>query len=294
MAELTVRFDLSFGSRSLRAILVGSMILSAASEVASESVTLNTYYPAPSGVYVQMIATGATFLARDSGCLDVGTSAAGCNGVEMYVNGTTTLNGNTTINGSLNVTGAFGVGQIITTGNNIANTGAPCTADVTIGSSGCIAGSTRHDSSVMFWSNASASRILNSADVFYLSVWNANPTAGANIVLGAASGSASTFNGPVTFASNVTISGFQKTTGAIETLAGASCSTPVIGFGGSCPGGQYITNVGGVYSSYYSLGAYSDFAMSGGAFTGGDSGNGTDVNTIQVICCTCPPGGCTL
>ena len=67
MAELTVRFDLSFGVRSLRCLLIAGMIFSAATEVASESVTLTTYYPAPSGVYVQMITTGNTFLARDGG-----------------------------------------------------------------------------------------------------------------------------------------------------------------------------------------------------------------------------------
>jgi hypothetical protein len=45
--------------------MTAAMIFSAATEVASESVTLTTYYPAPSGVYTQMITTGNTFLARD-------------------------------------------------------------------------------------------------------------------------------------------------------------------------------------------------------------------------------------
>ena len=66
MAELTVRFDLTFGTRSLRCLMAAAMLFSVASEVASESVTLTTYYPAPSGVYTQMIVTGNTYLARDT------------------------------------------------------------------------------------------------------------------------------------------------------------------------------------------------------------------------------------
>ena len=75
MSELTVRFDLSFGSRSLRCLMASAMIFSAVTEVASESVTLTTYYPAPSGVYSQMITTGNTWLSRDGGGVEIGTAA---------------------------------------------------------------------------------------------------------------------------------------------------------------------------------------------------------------------------
>src|SRR5262249_40585990 len=44
-------------------------------ELSSESVTLTTYYPAPSGVYSQMITTTNTFLARDGGNVGIGTSS---------------------------------------------------------------------------------------------------------------------------------------------------------------------------------------------------------------------------
>jgi hypothetical protein len=74
MADLTVRLELSFGARSMRALMAAAMIFSAVSEVASESVTLTTYYPAPSGVYTQMIVTGNTYLARDSGDVGIGTA----------------------------------------------------------------------------------------------------------------------------------------------------------------------------------------------------------------------------
>ena len=84
MAELTVRFELSFGARTLRCLLVSGMIFSAVTDVASESVTLTTYYPAPSGVYTQMITTGNTYLARDAAAAG-GTSAVGI-GVASFVN----------------------------------------------------------------------------------------------------------------------------------------------------------------------------------------------------------------
>jgi hypothetical protein len=76
MAELTLRFDMSFGTRSLRCLMAAGMIFSAVTEVASESVTLNTYYPAPSGVYAQMITTNNTYLARDGGGVTIGGSGA--------------------------------------------------------------------------------------------------------------------------------------------------------------------------------------------------------------------------
>ena len=66
MADLTLRLELSFGGKSLRLMMAAAMAALAATEVASESVTLTTYYPAPSGVYTQMITTQNTYLVRDS------------------------------------------------------------------------------------------------------------------------------------------------------------------------------------------------------------------------------------
>lgn len=52
-----------------------ALIFAAAGSLSSEQVSLSTYYPAPSGVYTNMITTGNTFLARDSGAVGVGTAA---------------------------------------------------------------------------------------------------------------------------------------------------------------------------------------------------------------------------
>lgn len=67
MAEIKIRFDLTFSRRFLTAVGAAAMMLCAVPELESESVTLSTYYPAPSGVYTNMITTGNTYLARDGG-----------------------------------------------------------------------------------------------------------------------------------------------------------------------------------------------------------------------------------
>jgi hypothetical protein len=78
--------------------------------------------------------------------------------------------------------------KITTTGNNLVTPGDPRSADIVIGSDA----GTRHDGSIMWWSNGSASRISNTGDVFNLSVWN---TAVPNIGLSATVGGASYFQG---------------------------------------------------------------------------------------------------
>jgi len=45
-----------------------------AGELGSETLTLSTFYPAPSGVYTKMITTSDTFLATTSGHVGIGTT----------------------------------------------------------------------------------------------------------------------------------------------------------------------------------------------------------------------------
>jgi hypothetical protein len=68
--EATLDFDPRIG----RGLLVLSLLLLSAGELASENVTMTTYYPAPSGVYTQMIVTNNAYLARDSGSVGIGTA----------------------------------------------------------------------------------------------------------------------------------------------------------------------------------------------------------------------------
>jgi len=71
-------------------------------------------------------------------------------------------------------TTAFAQTQIVTTGNNVMDASNPYAADVVIGSDA--AGGTRHDSSIMWWSNGSASRISTTGHTFNFSVWSAPQT----------------------------------------------------------------------------------------------------------------------
>ncbi len=74
MAELTVRLELSLSPRFARWGLAAALLTCPVAELGSETVTLTTYYPAPSGVYTRMITTNDTFLARDTGRVGVGTT----------------------------------------------------------------------------------------------------------------------------------------------------------------------------------------------------------------------------
>ncbi|UPT75695.1 MAG: hypothetical protein M0D55_08500 [Elusimicrobiota bacterium] len=75
MTEIKLTFDLTFTRRFLSRAGAIAIMLCAVPELDSESVTLSTYYPAPSGVYTNMITTGNTYLARDGGNVGVGTTA---------------------------------------------------------------------------------------------------------------------------------------------------------------------------------------------------------------------------
>lgn len=82
------------------------------------------------------------------------------------------------------------VKSLFTSGNNIINIADPHAADIVIGSDV----GARHDGSIMWWSNASASRISNTAEVFYFSIWNSSIP---NIGLSAANGGTSYFKGNI-------------------------------------------------------------------------------------------------
>jgi hypothetical protein len=90
--------------------------------------------------------------------------------------------------GTLQVAGDEYVSRILTTGNNLVSATDPKSADIVIGSDA----GTRHDASMMWWSAASASRISNTADVFYMSVWG---TTTPNVALAAAVGGTSYIQG---------------------------------------------------------------------------------------------------
>lgn len=82
--------------------------------------------------------------------------------------------------------------QVVTTGNNVIDPANPYGADVVIGSDA--AGGIRHNSSMMWWSNSSASRIASLGNDFRFSVWSSEEP---NISLAAGLGGSSFFRGNV-------------------------------------------------------------------------------------------------
>jgi hypothetical protein len=176
MTEITVRFNLTFSRRFVMTTAAAAMMLCAVPELDSESVTLSTYYPAPSGVYTNMITTGNTYLARDGGAgtrLGVGTTVPGA---------------------KLDVSGDARIQRLETTGANAITGADPHSADMVVGSDAGV----RHDSSIIMWSAASALRVFSSNDVLKVNTWN--QAAGTyNVALGAATGANSTFGGPVIY-----------------------------------------------------------------------------------------------
>ncbi len=75
MADLHLHFDLRLSQRIQRLGILAFILTGISGDLASENVSLTTYYPAPSGVYTQMITTQNTFLARDGGGVMIGSSA---------------------------------------------------------------------------------------------------------------------------------------------------------------------------------------------------------------------------
>ncbi len=74
------------GRGAAGAALIALFLACGADTVVSESVTLATYYPAPTGVYAKMLTTSDTFLARDGGSVSIG--ASGPPQAMLDVNGT--------------------------------------------------------------------------------------------------------------------------------------------------------------------------------------------------------------
>src|SRR4051812_29353204 len=77
MAEIKIKFDLTFSRRFIAAARAAAMMFCAVPELESESVTPSTYYPAPSRVYPNMIRTSNPYRAGDGGNVGCGTTAPG-------------------------------------------------------------------------------------------------------------------------------------------------------------------------------------------------------------------------
>src|SRR5579885_713362 len=105
----TLRIEAELGPRAVWPGLLSLALTALAQPLSSENVTLNTFYPAPSGVYAQMLTTGQTWLARDNGNVGVGLPAPSN---KLQVQG---LGGGTVdlaVNGQIMTGDASGVGGV--------------------------------------------------------------------------------------------------------------------------------------------------------------------------------------
>lgn len=281
MAEVNFNFQVRLTPSMVHGALVVAVMLSCAPELGSESVTLTTYYPAPSGVYAKMITTSDAYLARDGGVYDSGTNA---NGSSLILGGVTPSNGV-----KLKVmAGEAWVPLLQTTGNNVIVAGASKVADLVIGSDSG-SGANRHDSSIMMWSNASAVRLFASSDHLYLNRYDLGgglTAASVNVDLAANPGQTSTFNGPLTIFTPPATAGNALSANTLIASNISGCSTyeyqyPTPGGGNRaniCPGG-YVTLIDGLMSKTSILQIVPVIPPN---------------PTVTARCCPCPAGGCPL
>ncbi len=87
MSNIRVQLDFTVPGTPFRLAAAAGLLILLSGELGSENVTLTSYYPAPSGVYTQMITTNNSYIARDGGVLDVGTTAGLPAGTKMAVMG---------------------------------------------------------------------------------------------------------------------------------------------------------------------------------------------------------------
>ncbi|MDE1976986.1 MAG: hypothetical protein KGI84_06995, partial [Elusimicrobia bacterium] len=74
MADLNLDIRVRISPRAVRWSLSALCLCLMSLPVSPEDITLDTYYPAPTGVYTNMITTQKTILARDSGNVGIGTT----------------------------------------------------------------------------------------------------------------------------------------------------------------------------------------------------------------------------
>ncbi len=98
MADIHVHLHIRITPKALLLGAAGFLLLAAAAELGSESFTMSTTYPAPSGIYNQMITTGPTYLARNGGSVGIGTTSPGAT---LDVAGSVNTSGNVTVGGGL-------------------------------------------------------------------------------------------------------------------------------------------------------------------------------------------------
>jgi hypothetical protein len=74
MADLNININIRISRRAARWAMTALCLCLMVMVVSPEDITLDTYYPAPTGIYTNMITTQKTILARDGGNVGIGTA----------------------------------------------------------------------------------------------------------------------------------------------------------------------------------------------------------------------------
>jgi hypothetical protein len=257
MTELIVRVDIGVSRGAVRAAIAGLLLSGMAAELASESLSMNTYFPPKNGVYSQVVTSGYAILARDGGSVAI-RSLTNPTTSKLFVNGgiggtsTLTSSGQTTATNTIMLTASHAVlksdqGGSIELGadNDRANpvaggapyidfhygTGSAQDYNVRIQNAG--------DSLLSFYTSASATPAL-SVNGAKVGINNASPGATFDV------------NGSVISASGANCRAVNYTR---MTAAGGACAALAATCAGDnpCLASEFITTVGGHLGKYVAV-----------------------------------------
>ncbi|HAM36518.1 MAG TPA: hypothetical protein DEB40_14515 [Elusimicrobia bacterium] len=140
--DIHIHLDLRLTTRTLIGVMTVMLLFGVVDELGSESLSLSTYYPAPSGVYTQMITTNNAFLARNGGNVLVGTSVLPGG---LSATGNVVVNGGVVVNQMGTTWGGWNEAVRLSNGANSA---------ITYPSGGMFFG--MHANRNFYWANTSA------------------------------------------------------------------------------------------------------------------------------------------
>lgn len=283
MAEITIRFDVRFTPRVFRFGLAGLLVSALAAELASENLTLTTYYPAPSGVYTNMLTTGNTFLARDGGLVQIGPTAAtqkvSISGGGLLVNGGKVVAGNGTNSGVTSGVWFWSEGDSNHVIYSAASSGGVNPAGGA--TAGSVLGAGQHrlrfrtatGQGWLFENNANQTRIdfdSDTGDAYFNGFVQSNSYGRFNGA-GYFSGNISAGMGFVTPQATVDAGPAGANTGVVAARQNG-CTPTAYGLGTTnCPANTYATNASGIYVSRW-------------------QGSSSEDSTGVMLCCPRPGG----
>lgn len=261
---MIIRLHVRVSSGLLRGALVCALLTGLTGDLCSESVTLTTYYPAPSGAYTQLITTTNSFFARDSGTVVIGSASAANSFLKLAVMGNVGIK---TVNPST-IAGQANPVRLDIAGSGGVNVDLISNEKIQTGDTGYVG-------AVWFNSNAATSGKIGANGSTIFGVYNGSNANWALTVSGVAGqGNVGINRNPSGYTLDVNGAIFSRDT-TCNSSGYIYAYTPVAGtVNTNCPGGTYATWASGVMTDYQH-----------------DSGPATLI-TGSMLCCPCPSNNC--